>query len=189
MSIRRLALIKHQRKHNEPLTHYVVRLAVDRVSATANASTPGELLLADLIRGVNCPKLVTQLNKIAVPTVESIEACVKEFSAMEQAAKNGTTAAVVHRNQTPTSADKNIKCLRCSSTKHTLKDCTTAKSIHYVQRKSLNKNKPSNNAQPSAPSSSSSSTGDMEAMYASLDNPSSQSLTKESGGFKTKTDE
>ena len=98
MSIRRLALIRHQRKHNEPLKEYFLRLACDRVSAAKDAKTPGEMLLSDLVRGVNCPELVTQLNKMAVPTAENIEAFVKNFSAMEQSAKKGTTAAVVHRN-------------------------------------------------------------------------------------------
>ena len=141
MSIRRLALIKHQRKHNEPIKEYFLRLACDRVSAAEDAKTPGELPLYDFVRGVNCPELVTLLHNIAVPTAENIETCVNNFDAREAA----RTAPVVHRN--------------------------------YVQRKSANKTRPVNIAQPSAPSSSNSSTGDMEAMYASLDNPSSQTLT------------
>ena len=51
----RLALVKHQRRHNEPLTNYLVRLSADRVTADSHASTPGEHLLADLVRGANNP--------------------------------------------------------------------------------------------------------------------------------------
>ena len=154
MSIRRLALIKHQRKHNEPFKDYFLRLAFDRVSASEDTKTPGELLVYDLVRGISCPELVTLLHSIAVPTAENIETCIDNFDAREAA----RTAPVVRRN--------------------------------YVQRKPANKPRPVNIAPRPAPSSSNSSTGDMEAAYASLDDPSSsQTLTNGSKGFETKTDE
>ena len=213
MSARRLALAKHKRKQNEPMTNYLVRLSADRVTADSDTSTPGERLLIDLVRGVDNPRLVTQLHKITFPTVESIEGCIIEFVSREQAAKVGTTAEVVRMNQIPTSTDKNLRCYRCASTKHMLKECTTDRSktkcsfcnsngFHTTaactERKANNKNKRSNNTQSSAPSSSSSSTGDMEATYASLDNSSSdnkepsstsQSSTHQPQGFEANTDE
>ena len=45
MSIRRLTLIKHQRKHNEPFKDYFLRLQFNRVSASEDTKTPGEVML------------------------------------------------------------------------------------------------------------------------------------------------
>ena len=78
------------------MTDYLVRLCQDRTTADSNASTPGELLLMDLIKGADHPKMVAQLHKIAIPTAESIKNCVIEFVSREQAAKgDGATDEVV----------------------------------------------------------------------------------------------
>ena len=96
MSARRIAIAKHKRRPNEVMTDYLVRLCQDRTTADSDASTPGELLLMDLIKGADHPKMVAQLHKIAVPTAESIKNCVIEFVSREQAAKgDGATDEVV----------------------------------------------------------------------------------------------
>ena len=85
LAIRRLALIKHQRKHSESIKDYFLRLQFDRKSAAEETKTPGEVLAYDIIRGINCPELVELLHNIADPTVEKIAACIDNFDSREAA--------------------------------------------------------------------------------------------------------